>query len=299
MDQHVSDIASNRNDQIANRAQVLRNAPTRQRVFEEVYRGKKKTKTATELAKAAGCPTTKRLTEIAKPMVHEKLFEQGRERINGIPQTVYRKINFVATNREKILRLARNSDALSRFPTKTNPTPGRTLERVVLRLPFKPKTRFVTIDEVEQFAKARNVQPAPLMPEQLSEQQFKKGLLHLLQETKIPKDWGGETNDIFTTKLKIAGRTRRAAFALKGPAQKGTLVPRKMGKNGDQIQRLFRSPADVFFIQYEGDIAESIITDMEVWAQAKGVFGQEILFGTIDGDACVRLRRAYPRAFKP
>src|SRR6266852_1195312 len=38
------------------------------------------------------------------------------------------------------------------------------------------------------------------------------------------------------------------------PATTGPLVPGKMGKNGDQIQRLFGSPAQVFFVQYEEEI---------------------------------------------
>lgn len=33
-------------------------------------------------------------------------------------------------------------------------------------------------------------------------------------------------------------------------------MPGMMGKNGDQIQRLFNTPADVFFVQYEGEVKE-------------------------------------------
>jgi hypothetical protein len=73
MVQQVSDTASNRRDQIANFAELLRNAPNKQKVFEAVYRGKKRVKTATELAVAACLPTTKRLTEVAKPLVHGRL----------------------------------------------------------------------------------------------------------------------------------------------------------------------------------------------------------------------------------
>ncbi len=126
MVQQVSDTSSNRRDQIANFAELLRNAPIKQRAFEAVYRGKKRIKTAKELAAAASLPTTKRLTEVAKPLVHEKLFEQGRERIDGSSQTVYRKIDFLATNRAKILHLARDKVKLAKYNTKTNP--GRELQ---------------------------------------------------------------------------------------------------------------------------------------------------------------------------
>jgi hypothetical protein len=300
MIQQVSDTASNRRDQIANFAELLRNAPTKQRVFKTVYRGKKRVKTATELAKAAFLPNTKRLTEVAKPLVHEKLFEQGRERINGSSQTVYRKIDFIATNRDKILQLARSRPKLAKYHTKTNPkTITAKLERIILKVPFRLRTRFVRVDDVDQFAKVKRVRTIPhdLVPARLSEKQVKVGLLRLLKEIKVPKDWGGEINDIFTTKLNITGRTRRAAFALKGPAKKGPLVPGMMGKNGDQIQRLFSSAAEVFFVQYEEEIKESVIALMEQLATAKAALGQEIFFGVIDRNDTYRLRIAYPKAF--
>ncbi len=150
-----------------------------------------------------------------------------------------------------------------------------------------------------QFSKVKAVRSIPqkLAPERLAEKEVKTGLLRLLKETKVPKDWGGESNDIFTTKLKIAGRTRRAAFALKGPAKKGPLVPGMMGKNGDQIQRLFASPAEVFFVQYEDEIKESVVALMEQLATARAALGEEVLFGVIDKDDTYRLRLAYPRAF--
>ena len=65
-----------------------------------------------------------------------------------------------------------------------------------------------------------------------------------------------------------------------------------MGKNGDQIQRLFDSPADVFFVQYEGEIKESIIKQMEAFARIKLVLSSEILYGTIDEADTRRLRLA-------
>jgi hypothetical protein len=266
-----------------------------------VYRGKKRVKTATELAAAVSFPTTKRLTEVAKPLVHEKLFEQGRERVDGRGQTVYRKIDFVATNRGKILQLARSKGKFAGYHTKTSPkTSDAKPGRIVLKIPFRLRFRFVDVDDIDQFSKVKAVHSVPerLTPERLSEKQFKTGLLRLFKETKVPKDWGGESNDIFTTKLKIAGRTKRAAFALKGPAKKGPLVPGMMGKNGDQIQRLFASPADVFFVQYEGEIKENVLRLMEDLAKAKATLGQEIFFGVIDREASYRLRLGYPKAFR-
>jgi hypothetical protein len=267
-------------------------------VFEAVYFGKKWTKSAQDIADATGY-TRKRVTMIAKRLAREGLFEQGRDRINGSTQTVYRKNGFVVSNKPKILSLARNKRQLANYPTKTNPR-IKVVTTVKIRLPFVVKTHFVTIDDVDQFKKAKAIRKIPdtLTPERLPEQKVKLGILRLLQELKVPKDWGGESNDIFSVKLKVRGTSKRAAFALKGPAKKGTLVPGMMGKNGDQIQRLFNSPAEAFFVQYEDEIGESVIGLMEQLAKAKSVLNGPVFFGTIDRDATYRLRLAYPKAFQ-
>src|SRR5262245_13717389 len=89
-----------------------------------------------------------------------------------------------------------------------------------------------------------------------------------------------------------------AAFAFKGPGTKGLLVPGKLGKNGDQIQRLFAEDAYIFFVQYVGQIAPSVSQQMAAFAQAKSLStGRKILYGVIDGADSARLVAAYPSAF--
>jgi hypothetical protein len=140
--------------------------------------------------------------------------------------------------------------------------------------------------------------PATMSPARLPEATVKKGIVKLLGEELDPKDWGGESNDIFTTRVTISGKRKRAAFALKGPAKTGPLVPGKMGKNGDQIQRLFSSPAQVFFVQYEAEIKESVLHLMAQLATAKAIAEREVYYGVIDMTDTYRLRLAYPRAFQ-
>jgi hypothetical protein len=95
------------------------------------------------------------------------------------------------------------------------------------------------------------------------------------------------------------GKRVAAAFAFKGPGMKGVLVPGKLGKNGDQIQRLFVEDADLFIVQYVGQIASTVAQQMAVFAQAKSLStGRKIYYGTIDGTDSARLIAAYPKAFK-
>ncbi len=300
----VTDTPSNRRDQIANFAEILLNSPARQKVFKAIYHGKKGTKTIAEIANATHY-STKRVAEIAHPLARgEKLFEQDRERHGGRATTVYRKIPFVTRNRKIILSKAKSRPSLERYHTKTNPKINVTIRvakgrKVSVRVPFRVRSKFIRVEDLQEFSKAKNIRStAGLRPERLSEKKTKDGILRLLGETKTPKDWGGENNDIFTDRVTLFGKKRRAAFALKGPAQTGALVPAKMGKNGDQIQRLFDTPASIFVVQYEGEVKESIYKLMEELAKARAITGGEIFWCVIDDDGMKRLRKAYPRAFR-
>ncbi|MGI0011529.1 MAG: hypothetical protein ACREAE_09030, partial [Nitrosopumilaceae archaeon] len=67
-----------------------------------------------------------------------------------------------------------------------------------------------------------------------------------------------------------------------------------MGKNGDQILRMFRSPANVFFVQFVGQIDENVLSLMEQLAIAKSyATGNQIFYGIIDGSDTSRIFEAY------
>lgn len=50
--------------------------------------------------------------------------------------------------------------------------------------------------------------------------------------------------------MMIDGRQHSAAFLLKGPARFSPMTIGHLGKNGDQMTRLARSPADVLVVQH-------------------------------------------------
>jgi len=295
---HVSDTASHRRDQIANLAELLRNRPVCQSLVRQVYFGKKREKSVPFLAKKLGI-STKRITEIGKPLVNS-FFGSERGRENGKVVTFYVKENSVRDNLRQILKLANNRKKFDAYHTKTNPKIKISGTMIKLTIPFKPRARSISVDDVKEFAKVCSVNgtSAKLVPARLPEKTVKRGLINILGEEMDPKDWGGESNDIFTTRITVAGRRRRGAFALKGPAKTGPLVPGMMGKNGDQIQRLFTSPAQVFFVQYEGEIKENIVHQMGQLALAKASTEREVFYGVIDLKDTYRLRFAYPRAFR-
>lgn len=288
----VSDPRSNANDQIAGAATIIGRSKDKAKVFRAVYHGKKQYKTVEDLMRATGM-SRKRVREDAAKLSNQHLF--GKSRRNR--EIVYERESFMHANRDKILRLAGNKEKLKRFPTKINPRGSATT--ITLRLPRKRvKVKHVTVDDIDSFSAVKKAKPTGARLTGLSEKAFKTGVQNVIGEKGVFRDWGGEKNDLLSSRLIYKGKRRRVAFAFKGPGTSGVLTIGKMGKNGDQIPRLFRSDADFYLLQYWDQIDESIPELMGSLATATS-YGQdrEIFYGVIDGADSGRLVSAYPRQF--
>lgn len=287
----VSDFASNAADQIAYAADKIGRSKQRAAVFEAICFGKKKRKTVADVVARTKLPRKRVLEEAAK-LANAHLIEKARE--DGA--VVYYKLPALCANRKKILELAGSKEKLENYPTKVRPkTSGPTIK---IELPADAvRARHISVDDIDAFAAVRNVaDPTPRQP--LPETVFKRGVQQVIGEEGTFSDWGGESNDLFTTRLDLIGKRRIGAFAFKGPGTSGKLTPGKMGKNGDQIQRLFQGPAEVFLVQYHGQIDQAVLDLMAQLAMAKSVSdGREVWYGVIDGRDTRRLIDAYPDAF--
>ena len=290
----TTDIRSNPNEQIAYAATVIGRSEARRKVFEEIHRGKKRVKTVDEIVQKTGLPRIRVLQE-ARHLYNNRIVEQRK--VDG--KLAYEKDDFYGQNKKVILRLAGNKRALEKYPTKRNPR----ATTVLVNLPVPKRAidvRQLSIDDIDSFERVTQIQLAPKtkgVP--LLEDEFQEGLQKILGEQGEFNDWGGETDDLFSTRLTLHGKRVNVAFGLKGRATRGKLTPKKMGTQGDQIQRLFRSPADVFLIQYWSQIHQSIIEQMRAFAIAKSVLeGRRIYYGVIDGQDTVRIIRAYKECFE-
>lgn len=289
-------VAANRSDAsdtIARAAEVIGRSAHRAAIFAEVCRGHAKCKTVSELVARTGIPR-QQVLNAAKKLVHNEIINQ----VEKDGEVAYEKDSFLAANKRKVLQLANKPDELKRFPTKTNPRVAT--GKIELRIPRAlVRTLRVTVDDVDSFRKVKGTAHNGVY-EPLKEQNFKAGMKRVLGEVGKFEDWGGEKNDLWTTRLRLGGRRLTAAFAFKGRGTRGKLTPGKMGANGDQIQRLFATGAEVLFVQYWGQIDESVLEQMDDLAVAKsyGEGGRQILYGIIDGDDSNRLIEAHPDEFK-
>ena len=288
----VSDARSNANDQIAHAATVLKRSAKLRKMFEAICKGGTKPKTVSQLMKVTRYSQVEVL-QLGGKLADQQLVHKNKDGA----EMAYEKDRFYAANRVKILRYATNPGSLKKLPTKVSPRASSAGPIRVVIQGAKVRIKEITIDDIDQFAAARKVKNAPVRV--ISERAFKDGVQKLIGEKGKFQDWGGEPNDLFTTRVKLKGKRVTTAFAFKGPGTSGILTPGKLGKNGDQIQRLFLSPAEIFIVQYHGQIAQSVVEQMKAFATLNSVReGKQILYGIIDGADTLRLLAAYSKQFK-
>ena len=128
----------------------------------------------------------------------------------------------------------------------------------------------VYVEDIDNFAEVRAVDPSRvtefLRDGKLdrSEEAIRVALESILGVAFHKVDWGGEGNDLYTSNVLVKGVRTPTAFLLKGRGlKKRTMEVSNCGKNGDQVMRLFQSPASLFVIQYVGNISEAVIRHAE------------------------------------
>jgi hypothetical protein len=155
----------------------------------------------------------------------------------------------------------------------------------------------VFVEEIDSFAKVSKNPYRPTHTELeklrgIPERKIKQAFAEIIGEPTIPKDWGGERSDLFSDRVRLDGKRISAAFMFKGPAQFVPMTPASLGKNGDQIDRLFSEPADLLILQHCHQITSAVRGQMRAYAQQ---IGRLRLFCLIDGYDTLRILHAYKK----
>ncbi|MFC1718472.1 hypothetical protein ACFL6S_32755 [Candidatus Poribacteria bacterium] len=157
------------------------------------------------------------------------------------------------------------------------------------------------IEGIDQFALVEN-EPTPTNRDlkqlkDIPEKDIKQAFAEIIGEPTIPKDWGGEKSDLFSTYVTIEQERISTAFAFKGPSQFKPMTMAECGKNGDQIDRLFSEPADLLILQHCHEITTAVRNTMRAYATR---IGEPKLFALINGYDTIRILRAYSKCrFRP
>jgi len=152
----------------------------------------------------------------------------------------------------------------------------------------------VHVDQIDSFETVTNVRPGARTDLEIlrtiPELDVKGAFAEIVGEPIVPKDWAGETSDLFTTHLQLGGRRVSTAFMFKGPARFHPMKVADLGKNGDQIQRLFREPADLIVVQHCHQIDPTVRWLLRSLCNQ---VGSSKNCCAIDGTDTLRILRAY------
>lgn len=125
----------------------------------------------------------------------------------------------------------------------------------------------------------------------ISEKEVKDAFAGIIGEPEVPKDWGGEQFDLWTTNaVSVQGQPLRTAFAFKGPAKFSPMTIATLGKNGDQIDRLAQTAADLMVVQHCHAITAPVVNMLKAYASNPK---NPKKYMTIDGYNTIRILRHF------
>jgi hypothetical protein len=143
------------------------------------------------------------------------------------------------------------------------------------------------IDQFSSLAQSEDVETEDLeILKTISETQVKTWFAEIVGEGHVPRDWGGESSDLFTTSTRLAGMRVSTAFLFKGPAHFQPLTMRGLGKNEDQVVRLFSEPADLLVLQHCHRVTAAVRATMRAFANQ---ISNPRRFSIIDGLDTLRI----------
>jgi hypothetical protein len=156
------------------------------------------------------------------------------------------------------------------------------------------------VEDIDSFHKVRDVNPSVVADIlqagrlELSEDSIQMALEQILDVSFHKKDWGGEMNDLYTANVIVNGARVATAFLLKGNGLRNKVMEiGDCGKNGDQLVRLFDSPAQLFIVQFVGDISETLIKDVDGKVEKVRLQGKPVCYCIVNGQDTARVLHAH------
>lgn len=154
----------------------------------------------------------------------------------------------------------------------------------------------IQMDQIDTFAKVAEVpatQVEAFCPLDLPEDDVEQIIANVIGEPFRQKDWGGELDDLFSMSVQLGGRAVRTSFMLKGRGLGTVMKMKNLGKNGDQVMRMVKQPAELFVVQHVNRIDGSVISHLEDAVAARRAEGHDVVGSIWDGVAIARLGVAH------
>lgn len=172
---------------------------------------------------------------------------------------------------------------------------AKTTRKYLERLVINSYAR-IALEEIDSFEKITSVSEADvndMFPLLLLEADVKRALCNIVGTPYLRPDWGGESCDLFCS-LRFRRQSVPAAFILKGKSYARKILQiSDLGKNGDQVVRMFSMPAKIFVVQSNGAIDGAVYNHIQAQVAEKIMTSQPVYYVVMDGVQTARLLRAY------
>jgi hypothetical protein len=150
---------------------------------------------------------------------------------------------------------------------------------------------------VDQFKKITNDNLQPSRDhlnflKTIKEEDIKSSIADIVGEPYVNKDWGGEKSDLFTSRLTVDAKPYSTAFLFKGRSKFSPMTLAHLGKNGDQIDRLFTEPASLLVVQHCHEVTTSVRNTLKAYASRAYDLRNWMV---IDGFDTYRILKAYKK----
>lgn len=176
------------------------------------------------------------------------------------------------------------------------------LENLEKYYQFEPESLSIDIQHIDSFEKVRGINHRDIERYlqngffDRDEKKIKTEFAEIIGESFVPKDWGGETEDLFTSRILLNGQRVPTSIIFNGPGKVKATMTRlsDLGARGDQLVRMIRvSPSKLYILQSVKPIAHEIIETFEAHIKDLRTKGQHCYYSVIDGQDTATILYAY------
>lgn len=176
------------------------------------------------------------------------------------------------------------------------------LENLEKYYQFEPESLSIDIQHIDSFEKVRGINHRDIERYvhngffDRDEKTIKREFAEIIGESFAPKDWGGETEDVFTSRILLNGQRLPTSIIFNGPGKVKATQTRlsDLGALGDQLVRMIRvSPSKLYILQSVKPIAHEIIETFEALIKDQRSKGNHCYYSVIDGQDTATILYAY------
>jgi hypothetical protein len=167
---------------------------------------------------------------------------------------------------------------------------------------FEPESLGVDIQHIDSFEKVRGVNHRDIEPYvnngffNRDEGTIKRAFAEIIGESFVPKDWGGETEDLFTSRTLLNAQRVSTSIIFNGPGKIKSSQTRlsDLGKRGDQLVRMMSiDTAKLYIMQSVKRVHPDVTKTLEALVEQQRNRGNHCHYCIIDGQDTATILYAY------